>query len=238
MTADTNQVTTDDRQAWVSARLSLLEAEKEATRQSDIAAQRRRTLPWLRIDKDYEFNGPQGSVGLAELFGPHSQLVVYHFMFDTAWTEGCPICSFWADSLNGTQEHLAARDTAFTCTSAAPVQTLDAYKTRMGWNFQWVSSGASSFDHDMGVSHTPDEVASGELLYNHGTAAPYGTHSPGLSVFAKAEGETFLTYQTYARGVEALNATYSILDLTPAGRNEADYQFPMQWVHRHDQYQH
>jgi predicted dithiol-disulfide oxidoreductase (DUF899 family) len=176
-------------------------------------------------------------VGLADLFEGRSQLFVNHFMMGPGWEEGCPSCSFWADNYSGTEMHLAARDTTLVAISRAPLADLERYRARMGWSFPWYSSAGSSFNFDMGVSFTEEQMAAGEKLYNFGTLQPFADESPGMSVFAKTEGgRVFLTYQTFARGLDMLNATYHMLDLTPKGRDEQDLPYGMAWLHRHDQY--
>ena len=164
-----------DSETWRAARVAHLEEEKAFTRARDELSAKRRALPWLEITADYTFTGPEGEATLAELFGDQQQLLVYHFMYGPEWDEGCPSCSFWADNYNGTLAHLTARNTRFVTVSRAPLSTLDAYKQRMGWTFPWYSSLGSSFNYDMGVSATPDQIASGELIYNHGTMAPFGS---------------------------------------------------------------
>ncbi|HEV2362178.1 MAG TPA: DUF899 domain-containing protein [Acidimicrobiales bacterium] len=219
---------------WVAARQRLLEREKAFNRDRDELSRERRELPWERVDKPYVFEGPSGTLSFAELFGDHSQLVVYHFMFDPSWDAGCPHCSFWGDNFDGAPVHLAARDVAFAAVSRAPFEKLSAYKARMGWSFPWVSSFGSDFNYDFGVSF-PAEATS-ERSYNFGTMEPGMEDREGLSVFCKAEdGGIFRTYSTYARGIDMINGTYHILDLVPKGRDErkGDPQF---WVRRHDEY--
>lgn len=223
-----------DQTDWLNARRQLLNAEKRHTHARDELAARRRELPWLEVQDDYPLTGPDGPMRLEELFGDHPQLVVYHFMYGHDWEEGCPICSFWADSFDGIAPHLAHRSTAFAVVSNAGVEQLHEYRSRMGWSFPWLSAAGTSFNADMGVSHNPGE---GQSDYNYGSSQPMGPESPGLSVFARGnDGRIYLTYQTFARGLEAFNAAYNILDLTPLGRDEQDLPYPMAWVHRHDQY--
>lgn len=225
-----------NREEWLHARLQLLEEEKALTRAQDRLAEARRALPMLRVEKDYRFTGPDGEVTLAGLFAGRAQLLVYHFMFAPGWQEGCPICSFWADTLDGLAPHLAARDTSLALVSRAPFADLAAYRRRMGWRLDWVSSGGSDFDRDMGVSFTEAELAEGRQVYNYREGARTGSEAPGLSVF-RSDGETvWHAYSVYARGLERFNATYQLLDLTPLGRNEEGLPFPMAWVRRHDDY--
>lgn len=220
---------------WRAARLRLLAEEKELTRRRDEVAAARRALPMVRIDASYAFAGPDGQRTLAELFADRRQLIVYHFMFDPGWSEGCRICSLFADTFDGAIRHLATRDTAFAAVSRAPVATLMAFRGRMGWTFPWYSSGASSFNYDFRVSFTPEEVASGNAEYNY---APQRVTAdlPGLSVFLREGDEIFHTYSTYARGLDPLMATYGLLDLTPLGRHEDELPHPMAWIRHHDRY--
>ena len=207
------------REAWQAERDALLAKEKQLTRLRDELARERRALPWARVDEPYRFAGAAGGCSLDDLFGAHSQLVVYHFMFGPDWDAGCPSCSFWADNFDGIDVHLAQRDAAFACVSRAPYEKLRAYRERMGWRFTWVSSAGSGFNLDYGVS-------SGE-----------NDESPGLSVFAKAaDGSICHTYSTYRRGLDAINGAYQMLDLLPKGRDEAGLEWPQQWVRRHDEY--
>jgi len=222
---------------WKAARLTFLAREKAFTRERDALSAARRELPWSEITADYRFDTSDGEVSLAELFGDRRQLLVYHFMMGPDWTEGCPSCSFWADNYNGTMVHLAHRDTAFAVVSRTSVDNIEAYRKRMGWDFRWVSSLNSTFNFDMGVSFTPEQIASGEPLYNYGTQVFGGEEAPGLSTFVRDDdGRIFLTYQTFSRGLDMLNGTYHHLDLTAKGRDENDLEWSMQWLHRHDAY--
>ncbi|NNC78698.1 MAG: DUF899 domain-containing protein [Acidimicrobiales bacterium] len=225
-----------DPEAWRAARLTHLEEEKAFTRARDELSAKRRNLPWLEITADYTFDGPGGDLSLSDLFGDQPQLLMYHFMYGPDWDEGCPSCSFWADNYNGTLPHLAARNTTFITVSRAPLATLDAYKERMGWSFPWYSSHDSSFNFDMGVSATPEQIASGEPIYNFGTQAPFGDESAGLSAFRKEGDKVYLTYQTFSRGLDMLNGVYHHLDTTSMGRDEENLPWSMAWLRRHDQY--
>lgn len=223
--------------AWLEARKELLIKEKEFTRLRDQLSQQRRDLPWERVDKDYVFAGPTGDVTLADLFAGRQQLVIYHFMFDPSWEEGCPNCSFWADNFNGIDVHLRQRDVSFVAVSRAPLDKLEAFKKRMGWSFTWVSSLASDFNYDYQVSFTPEALARGEALYNYATSNPGGTEREGTSVFYRDErGQVFHTYSAYARGIDMLNGAYHYLDLVPKGRDEAGHDNPQFWVRHHDRY--
>lgn len=225
-----------DAETWAAARSDLLAAEKHATIARDSLAARRRSMPWREITDNYLFDGADGPVSLADLFGPADQLVVMHFMYGPDWDEGCPSCSFWADTYDGTMEHLAARNTSFVCVSNAPVVQLSAYQERMGWSFPWYSSGGTTFGPDFGVNPPVGSEPGAEWLYNGRPLV--ADEMPGISVFAKDDdGRIGLAYQTFARGLEALNSTYAILDLTPNGRDEDDLPWSMAWLRRHDQYE-
>lgn len=225
------------REAWLAARKALLAEEKAFTRQRDALAAKRRALPWVRIEKDYRFRAPEGAVSLAELFGGSSQLIVYHFMFAPDWEAGCKSCSFWMDSFNGTTAHLRQRDASLVLISRAPLAKLEAFKKRMGWEFRWVSSEGSDFNFDFGVSFTDDDKAKGKVAYNYETRNYMSPEMPGLSTFFKDEnGAIYHTYSCYARGLDALNAAYQLLDLAPKGRDEDALPFPMTWVRLHDEY--
>src|SRR5215469_7198005 len=224
------------REEHRAARLELLAREKELSRLRDQIAAERRRLPWVRLDKSYEFDGPGGRLSMLDLFGHNSQLIVYHFMMGPGWVEGCPICSFWADSFDGTQVHLAHRDAALVVVSRAPFAEIEAYRQRMGWSFRWVSSAPSDFNFDFGVSSTPEHRATGsEYNFRHVDEAM--PESPGLSVFARDDaGEIYHTYSTYSRGLDPINTAYQLLDVTPKGRDEQDLPWTMAWLRRHDSY--
>jgi predicted dithiol-disulfide oxidoreductase (DUF899 family) len=222
---------------WLAARLELLAAEKEFTRQRDALTRRRMAMPWERVEKSYRFDGPDGALSFADLFDGRSQLIVYHLMFAPDWDEACKSCSFWADNFNGIPVHLAHRDVTFTAVSLAPWAKIDAYKKRMGWSFPWVSSHGSDFNFDYQASFTPDQIAAG-TYYNYQVQPNKVSEQVGISVFARNErGEVFHTYSCYSRGVDMLNGAYHYLDLVPKGRDEDDLQFSMAWLRRHDQYE-
>jgi predicted dithiol-disulfide oxidoreductase (DUF899 family) len=224
------------REAWLTARKKLLAKEKEATQMRDQLSEERRKLPWVKIEKNYVFDMPGGKATLADLFDGRSQLVIYHFMFGPEWKEGCPSCSFVSDHFDGTLAHLAARDVTMVAVSRAPLAKLEAFKGRMGWRFNWVSSYGADFNGDFHVSFTPQEMAR-KVNYNYTMQEFDSTEGPGLSVFIKnAAGEIFHTYSTYGRGVEVLMGTYRILDLVPKGRDEDHLGFSMEWVRYHDRY--
>ena len=222
------------RDAWLQARKEFLAREKELTRLRDEIARERRALPWVRIEKNYVFDAPGGKRTLAELFEGRRQLLVQHFMFAPGWEQGCPSCSFMADHTDGMTVHLAQRDVTFVAVSRAPLADIERFRHRMGWRFTWVSSFGSDFNHDFHVSFTPEE-AKGQIFYNYALQPFECEELPGISVFCKDEaGAVFHTYSAYRRGVEAMMGTYSLLDLTPKGRDERDG--PMAWVRHHDRY--
>ncbi|MEO7337949.1 MAG: thioredoxin family protein [Caldimonas sp.] len=228
-------VATRDR--WLSARKSLLVREKELTLLHDQIARERRALPWERIDKRYEFVGAAGQRSLADLFEGRRQLMVQHFMLGPGWEQGCPSCSFMADHADGMTVHLAHRDVTFVAVSRAPWAEIEPFRRRMGWQFDWVSSHASDFNRDFGVTFTPEEVASGTTHYNYGVG-PASEEAPGISVFIKDDaGVVHHTYSCYGRGVEVMMGTYEMLDLTPRGRAERDVPYKMEWVRHHDRYE-
>ena len=223
---------------WLRARSAFLAKEKELTRLGDELSRQRQELPWTRIEKEYVFDAPRGKMSLADLFGGQSQLATYHFMFGPDWIEGCPGCSYVMDHMDGTIEHLRARDVALVAVSRGPLEKLVAFQKRMGWRFLWVSSGGCDFNRDFGVSFTKEEVASGAKAYNFGTTAPHGEENPGLSLFYKdSGGAVFHTYSTYGRGLEPMLGTYAILDRAPKGRDEVGLSSPMSWVRHHDKYE-
>ena len=225
------------REEWLVARKEHLAKEKEFTQLRDQLSRQRRKLPWVKVDKEYVFQGPNGRETLSELFAGKSQLLIYLFMFGHDWEEGCPSCSFWADNFNGIGVHLNHRDVTMVSISTAPLEQLEAYRMRMGWSFKWVSSSETDFNHDYRVSFTAEELEKSEFNYNFDTRKAFGPESPGISVFYKDEGgNVFHTYSCYARGLDMLNGAYNFLDLVPKGRDEASLQFPMAWVRRHDKY--
>jgi predicted dithiol-disulfide oxidoreductase (DUF899 family) len=221
---------------WLAARNQFLTQEKEFTRLRDQLSRERRELPWVKVEKNYVFDGPGGKITLAELFEGRSQLVVYHFMFAPDWEEGCPSCSFWADSFNGVGVHLNHRDVTMIAISRAPSAKLEAFKRRMGWSFKWLSSGNNDFNHDYQVSFTPEELE-GQVEYNYVKQETDNLEWPGVSVFFKdGDGSVFHTYSCYSRGIDILNVAYNYLDLVPKGRDEADLDFSMSWLDYHDKY--
>jgi predicted dithiol-disulfide oxidoreductase (DUF899 family) len=226
------------REKWLAERKTLLAQEKELTRLRDQIASERRALPWVRIEKNYVFDAPEGRRALADLFEGRRQLLVQHFMFGPGWEQGCPSCSFMADHTDGMTIHLEHRDVSFVAISRAPLPEIERFRQRMGWQFKWVSSNGSDFNHDFGVSFTPDELAKGEVPYNYGMRPFPAEEAPGVSMFYKDDaGEVFHTYSTYGRGVEVMMGTYNLLDLTPKGRDESDGFYKMDWVRHHDRYE-
>ena len=226
------------RAQWIEARKALMVREKELTQAREALSEERRSLPWVKVDRNYVFDGPNGKLTLADLFKDRPQLVVQHVMFAPEWDAACKSCSFWADGFERMVPHLAARDTTMAAVSRAPVAKLDAFKTRMGWTFDWVSSGTNDFNSDYGVTFTRAEIETGKPLYNFGTTPIYGEELPGISVFYRDDdGAVFHTYSTFARGLDMMNAAYQYLDLTPLGRHEDGLSFPMEWVRLRDQYQ-
>ncbi len=222
-----------NRDDWMAARRALLVDEKQYTKESDRMSSKRQSLPWLKVTESYVFDTVRGEERLLDLFAGRSQLVVYHFMFAPEWDAGCPHCSFWADSYQGATAHLAQRDVTFTLASRAPLEKLQAYKSRMGWEMDWVSSGRSTFNFDFGVSFTEAQQAVG-ADYNFKHEDHPASDREGLSVFAREGDDVFLTYCTFARGIDQLNVAYAIMDLVPKGRDEGGQsQF---WVKRHDEY--
>ena len=242
MTNDSNSGIKDhpvvSREEWLSARTAFLAKEKEFTRLRDELSRQRRELPWVKVDKQYVFDGPSGKETLAELFEKRSQLIVYHFMFSPAWDEGCKHCSFWADTFNGSGVHLNHRDVTFVAISRAPLARIEPFKKRMGWSFKWVSSFHNDFNFDYQASFTPEEIQTGAAFYNYAKTDPGETDREGISVFYQDEsGAVFHTYSCYARGIDMMNATYQYLDLVPKGRDEDGLESPQDWVQYHDRYE-
>ena len=221
---------------WLAARRALLAKEKELTRQRDRLREERRALPWVKVEKGYVFDGPDGRQPLSQLFEGRSQLIVYHFKYGPDWEEGCPSCSFWADSFNGIVEHLKARDVTMIAVSRAPYPALKKFQKRMGWSFNWVSSLGSDFNYDFHVSFTPEEQE-GKVFYNFEKQEFPSDEAPGISVFYKDEsGSIYHTYSAYSRGLDAVNGAYQLLDLAPKGRDEAGLPWSMAWLKHRDKY--
>jgi len=246
---------TGTREEWLAARLELLQAEKELTRRSDEVAKQRQELPWVRIDKEYRFETDEGDASLADLFRGRSQLLMYHFMFGPTYTAGCPVCSTIADGFNGSVVHLENHDVSMMAVSQAPLETLQAYKRRMGWTFPWASSLGSDFNFDFHVSFTEEQQRTNGGEYNYrpldmkavlespseglkeiaamtGTdPAAYTREGPGMSAFALEDGVVYHTYSAFQRGVDAVWGMYQWLDRAPKGRNETSF-----WMRRRDEY--
>jgi predicted dithiol-disulfide oxidoreductase (DUF899 family) len=247
---------TGTREEWLTARLELLQAEKELTRRGDELSAMRRELPWIRVDKEYRFETGEGAASLADLFRGRSQLLIYHFMFGPDYSAGCPSCSAIADGFNGSAVHLANHDVMLWAVSRAPFAKLHEYEQRMGWTFPWASSYGSDFNFDFGVAATKEEWAAGAVKYNFGeedlrpaageesstdawsesiVGVDYETYrreGPGMSAFALQDGAVYHTYSTYGRGLDILWGMYQWLDRAPLGRNEAGM-----WWSRHDEYE-
>jgi predicted dithiol-disulfide oxidoreductase (DUF899 family) len=223
-------------QQWIEARRVLLVEEKALSDAHDRLAAKRRELPWVKVEKTYVFNGPDGPISLAELFDGRSQLAVYHFMFSPKWEEGCPGCSLLCDQVDGARIHFEHNDLSFVAVSRAPLAKLTAYRERMGWQFRWVSSGANDFNYDFHVSFAEGERDKG-VFYNFETVPdPKVDDLPGVSVFRlDDDGTIFHTYSSYGRGGEAFLPVYSWLDITSKGRNEGEGM--MSWMKRHDRYE-
>jgi len=253
MTQQTAQHKTGTREEWLKARLDLLEAEKDLTRRSDELARQRQALPWVRVDKDYQFDTEDGKASLAGLFRGRSQLLVYHFMFGPDYKAGCPSCSMIADGFDGFAEHLANHDVMLWAISRAPLAKLQAYRKRMGWTFPWASSFGSDFNADYGVGLSEQQQREG-YEYNFRSNPPmsrstpdapnqfaassgvdgrtYLRELPGMSAFVQEDGAVYHTYSTYARGLDGLWGAYQWLDRAPRGRNETGGI----WWRRHDEY--
>ena len=220
---------------WLAARKQHLTKEKELTRLRDQLSAERRELPWVKVEKEYVFDTPEGRKTLADLFDGRSQLIVQHFMFGPDWDQGCIGCSFAADHVDAAYMHLKHHDVTYVAVARAPLAKLEAYRKRMGWRFKLVSSYGSDFNYDYHVSFTKDDLAKGKVYYNYEMTEEGFDELPGASVFYKdASGDVFHTYSSYGRGGEEVLGAYMLLDITPKGRNESG---PMDWVRRHDEYE-
>lgn len=225
------------REDWLTARLALLDAEKDLTRRSDALALQRQQLPWVRIDKHYVFDTDDGDASLRDLFGGRTQLIVYHFMFAPSWSAGCPSCSSVADGVDGVRIHLEHHDVAMTAVSRAPLDQLQAYKRRMGWTFPWASSHRTDFNVDFGVSFTEEQLAAGPIynyrqLPSRSDAAVDDAESPGMSTFVQDDGVVYHAYSAFTRGLDAVWGMYQWLDRAPKGRDDGSGM----WFRRHDEY--
>ena len=226
------------RDEWLAARKAHLAKEKQLTRLRDQLSAERRELPWVKIDKPYIFDGPNGRETLADLFDGRSQLIVKHFMLGPGWTEGCVGCSFQVDHMEGTLIHLEHHDVSYAAVSRAPLPEIEAFRKRMGWTVKWVSSCDSEFNYDFHVSFKKDEIARSEGYYNYEMRKVAGEELSGHSVFYRdTTGDIFHTYSSYGRGGDILLGTYNYLDMTPKGRNETGPNRNMtDWVRHHDRY--
>ncbi|CAD6546425.1 hypothetical protein LMG27952_04431 [Paraburkholderia hiiakae] len=220
---------------WLEARKALLAEERAFTHARDALVAKRQALPWVKVEKTYTFETPQGARTLAELFGPRSQLIVYHFMLGPDWEEGCPGCSFLSDHVDGMLPHLEHHDVTYVAVSRAPLAKIEAFRQRMGWRFPWVSSNASDFNFDYHVSFSEADKARGNAIYNYTEQEYMSDELPGVSAFYRDEaGNVYHTYSTYARGGEMLIGTYAMLELTAKGRNEEKDM--REWMRHHDRY--
>lgn len=225
------------REVWLESRAILLAKEKAFTRQRDELSAARREMPWVKVDEPYGFETEAGDKTLAGLFAGRSQLVIYQFMMGPDWKQGCKSCSFWADSFNGIDVHLAQRDVTFIAASRAPLSTILPFKQRMGWSFDWVSSAPSQFNVDFQVSFDQAHFDEGNATYNYKKMNFETDELVGISVFYRNDSdEVFHTYSTYGRGVDLMNTAYNYLDLTPKGRDEDGLENTMAWLRHHDNY--
>lgn len=226
------------QQEWLALRQELLAQEKKLTRARDAVDRARRALPWVKVEKEYVFEGPHGKETLGDLFGGRSQLVVQHFMFGPGWQEGCVGCSFKSDHIDGALPHLEHHGVSLVSVSRAPYPEIAAFRKRMGWRFKWVSSYGSDFNYDFHVSFTEEEVAAGRVYYNYKTQPFESEERSGDSVFYRDEsGQVYHTYSTFGRGDEMLDTAYMYLDMTPKGRDENGPRHNlMDWVKHHDRY--
>ena len=222
------------REQWTAARTALLAKERAMTHALDALREERRQLPWVRVEKSYVFDGPEGPCALGDLFRGRSQLAVYHFMLTPGSDHICPGCSFTVDHVDAARQHFEQADLAFTAVSRVPIERIEAVKRRMGWSFPWVSSLGNDFNFDFGVSFAPEDIAAGRAVYNYGTVIRNSPDMFGVSVFVKDGGDICHTYSTYHRGTELLMGAFNWLDLVPKGRNEA--AGTMNWVRLHDKY--
>ena len=226
------------RNEWLAARKQLLAKEKEFTRLRDDLSRQRREMPWEKVEKQYVFEGAKGKETLADLFEGRSQLLVYHFMFGPGWEQGCPSCSFLGDSFDGITIHIAQRDTSFVAISRATLPEIEAFKKRMGWKFNWVSSNGNDFNYDYKVSFSKEDISSGKPVYNYETIPFPSEEGPGASAFIKKDGQIYHTYSTYSRGLDILLPMYNWIDMTAKGRDEAAMKpHAMAWVRHHDRYE-
>ena len=236
---------TATQEEWQAERDKLLAEEKELTRRNDELTKKRRELPWVPVEKEYRFETDSGTKSLAELFDGRSQLLIYHFMFGPAYEGGCPVCSSIADNLDPNVVHLKAHDVTMMLVSRAPLETLQAYRERMGWNIRWASTAGNDFNRDLGFVNSEEDLRpflEGELpqaVTQNAEAcatdpARYLAEQPGLSAYKLSDGMVYRTYATTRRGLEPTMGYYSLLDRTPVGRDEGGSR-PF-WLHRRDEY--
>jgi len=223
---------------WIAARKDLLVKEKEMTRLREELSRERRELPWVKVTKNYIFDGPKGKQTLADLFDGRDELIVYHFMFGPGWKEGCVGCSFVSDHVDGARVHLENHGVSYAAVSRAPWAEIAPFQKRMGWGFHWVSSNESDFNYDFHVSFKPEEIATGQVYYNFEQRKFECEEMSGTSVFIKdANGDIYHTYSTYGRGGEMFLGTYAYLDAMPKGRDENGPRKNLSdWVRHHDRY--
>ncbi len=221
---------------WLIKRKKLLVKEKKLSKLRDELNLQRRRLPWVKIEKEYVFNGPTGKMTLGDLFCGKSQLLVYHFMFGPGWGQGCAHCSFWADHFDSVNFHIGQRDTTFAVVSHAPLAEIKPFKKRMGWKFKWFSSFKTDFNFDLNVSFTPEQRKKAQAIYNYAPLERDMDEREGVSAFYRDNnGDIYHTYSSYERGIDLMNTTYNFLDLTAKGRDE-NPKAPQDWVHYHDKY--
>jgi len=213
--------------------------EKQLTQLRDELAAERRAMTWVKIEKQYVFDAPEGRVTLSDLFATRSQLIIHHFMLGPGWKAGCIGCSFNSDHADGAIVHLENHGVSFVRVSRAPLPEIEAYNRRMGWHARWVSSYGSDFNYDFNVSFRSEPKDMGKVYYNYDSRDYISEELSGISVFCKdTSGKVFHTYSTYARGNEGVLGAYFYLDLTPKGRNEnGPHHNLMDWVKRHDEYE-
>jgi len=226
------------REQWIAERQQLLAQEKAFTRQRDALGELRRALPWVRLEKNYEFDSPQGRISLADLFRDRSQLFVQHIMQGPNQPLQCVGCALGVDHLESILPHLENHDVSVAAIARATMPELTALRDRMGWRVPFYSSFGSDFNYDFGVSFKPDELAAGRVYYNYGYCDPGIEDISGNSVFYKDEsGAIFHTYSNYARGGEDFLGIYRILEVTPKGRNEHGPHHSMtDWVRPNNMY--
>ena len=233
------------QEEWQAERDKLLAEEKKITHRGDELTKMRQELPWVAVEKEYSFDTDDGTKSLAELFDGSSQLLIYHFMFGPAYEAGCTVCTSIADNLNPNVPHLKAHDTKLMMVSRAPLDKLQAYKKRMGWDIEWASTAGSDFNRDIGFANTEEELKpflEGDIppiveqMADRSGTTPggYVAEAPGLSVYTLEDGVIYRSYVTTSRGIEPAMTYYFFLDRTPVGRDESGPgEF---WLHRHDEY--